>query len=546
MNDFDGGTIRRDKHSRADGAASFVDPVPMRARRLLPLVLLAPALFALGACSDPDKRAAELAQQADAFAQAGNLYAARTAISEAISLREDEPNFHLLQGVIAMRSSDLVGAYRAFNRALEFDASNRTALAYVANIGIQIGQLTEAEDAADKLLTVEPNAVAAMQVKGMIALSRDKFDQATEIGDKILAIDPRNEAGSIIKARALAKAGKPEEALTLIDTAMGGANQSAALLANKVNIYRYLGQGEPMVEPLGALVKLSNGLPRMRLDLINTLYRVGRIEEARKASLEMLAAGSRDPEDYRVLQRIWWQYDKTPVSSETAPGIAKWKEPIAVVATARYLILRGDLETAAAVIRNAPAKTQPLLASLRTRILADSKMEAEARRQVDALLTADNHDVDALMLRARFATQDKQFERALEAAQLAQTNDPQNPETYVVLAAVYRAQRADFRARQVYEEGLKTLPQNFYLLESYTQYLHQLGDKSRAISAARNFARNVASSPRAWEIMGAQCEWARDAGCMQTAYAGFQDAKKTIFVDDPPGTAPDRSLFGRI
>lgn len=546
MNDLDAQTFRGGSHTRMKCDGYFAHLVCGRVKRFSLAALLLPALMGLAACGDPTERAAGLAQQADAYIQAGNLVAARSAIAEAIALREDEPNYHMLQGVISMRSGDMIGAYRAFNRALEFDQSNPAALAYIGNIGVQIGQLGDAEDAANKLLTLQPNALPALQVKGMIALARDKFEEAMQYGDKILAVDPTDEAGSIVKARAMAKTGQAEEAMKLIDTALVARPDSAALLTNKVNIYRYLGQAEQMAPSLEQLLKLSNGLPSVRLDLINLQYRLGRMDEARKSSLALLSGGSADPEDYRTLQRIWWQYDKAPLPEGAARNASGWKEPLAIVAAVRYMIWRGDLPAAQALIRSAPANAQPLLASLQARLTEASGRKEEARKQVDALLAKEDHDVDALMLRARYATDARQEREALEAAQLAQTNDPQNPETYLVLASVYRSQGADFRVRQVFEDGLKTLPQNFYLLESYVQYLHQSGDKARAISATRAFARALPSSTRAWEIMGQQCQLARDAACMQSAYAGFLAAKKAIIVDDVPGKPQNRGLFGRI
>ncbi|WP_041392156.1 tetratricopeptide repeat protein [Sphingobium sp. SYK-6] len=520
-------------------------------RRRVPLLLLfaaaaLPATLGLTACKSPSQKAAELAQQADAYAQSGNLVAARDAISQAIALREDEASYHQLAGSISMGLGEPVRAYRAFQRALEFDATNRIALAYVANLGVQVGQVAEAEDAADRLLTLEPDALPALQVKGMIALSRNKFEDARGYADRILAVNPTDPAGSVIKARSLAKEGKAEEGLALIDSALASGAESMPLLVNKLNMYRYLGQPEPMVPLAERLVDMSKGAPRFRLDQINLLYKLGRKDEARRASLALLAAGSRDLDDYRTLQRIWWQYDDTPLPDAAARDASRWKEPGAVVQTARYLFLKGDLAAADGLVRTAPRKAQPLLASLKARMFAAAGRREEAQRQVDALLAKDGQDVDALMLKAQFAQAAKDMDAAVEAAQLAQTNDPLNPETYVVLANVYRAQDLDWRAKQVFEDGFRALPQNFYLAEKYTQYLHQLGDRGRAMSVARTLARAMPSSEHAWRFFAAECQASGSAGCMQAAQAGLEKARTAILVDDPPGTPPDRGLFGRI
>ena len=73
----------------------------------------------------------------------------------------------------------------------------------------------------------------------------------------------------------------------------------------------------------------------------------------------------------------------------------------------RYLFWKNDLAAADALMRSAPASAQPLLASLKARYFLASGREPEARRRVDELLSRDDQDVDALMLKARFAVQDK-------------------------------------------------------------------------------------------------------------------------------------------
>ena len=501
-------------------------------------------LLLVAACKSSEQRATELAQQANALAEAGNLVAAREAITQAIALREDNAPFFQLLGAIEFKAGNPVGAYRAYNRVLDFDPTNKVALAYIANIGVQIGQIQPAADAADKLLALDPNALPALQVKGMIALSRNKYDDAEGFADKILALHAADEAGTIIKARALAKRGKAEEGVKLIDAALEASPNAPALLVNKINLYRFLGQPEQMAATFQTLGPLAAG--SMQLDRINLLYRLGKKDEARQAAAAFLAGGTRDPADYRILQRLWWEYDDAPLPEGAVRNTRAWKDPFAIVQTVRYLLMRGDTATADALIQSAPPRTQPLLASLKARLLAASGREGEARAQIDAVLARDDHDVDALLLRAYFDMKAGKLDSAVEAAQLAQTNDTLNPEAYVLLASIAKAQGSDWRVRQIFEDGIRNLPQNFMMIEKYTQFLHEAGDKSRAISATRAFARTLPSSVRAWTLFAAQCQWAADQVCMQAAMQGRNHAQTSYLVDDPPGTPPNRGLFGRI
>jgi len=520
--------------------------LPGRLRAIALAVGLAPALLCLQACKSSAERADALAQQAQAQASAGDLAAARQSIDAAIALRDDQAAYHTLRGAIAIRDNDTLAAYQSFSRALEFDATNKLALSYVASIGIQVGQMQEGEDAADRLLAIEPNALAALQVKGMTALWRDRYDEAMQYADRILASRPGDEAAAIIKARALVKFDKTEEAIALIDNALQTSPNSVGLLMNKLNFYRFLKRPEQMASVMEQVVRLSSNTPALRLDQANLLYRLGRMDEARQAGLNLLVMGSRKPEDYRTLQRLWWQYDDKPLSEAAARTSAKWEDPRAIASTARYLMLRGDLRTADILLRSAPERFEQNFAALRVRLLAAAGHTAEARKQTEALLKRDDQDVDALLLRAQFALQDGDARKALEAAQLALTNDPLNPEAYVALVNVYRARGADERARQIFEDGMRSQPQSFYLVEQYLRYLRARGDKSRAISLTQTFARNVPSLPRPWELLGAQCQWAGDQNCLRKAAEGYNAAKNTYLVDDPPGTTPDRGLLGRL
>lgn len=515
-------------------------------KRPLPLLLLLLAVASLSACKSPSEQALEHAQRAEMLLQAGDLAAAQQAIGEAIRLREDGPNFQQLAGIIALQNGNPVGAYRAFQRALEFDATNRLALAYVANLGVQIGRITEAEDAADRLLTLEPDALPALQTKGMIALSREQLDEAMSYADRILARNSTDEAGAIVKARVLAKRGQAEEAVALIDNALRASSESAALLTNKVNLHRYLRQPEPMAATLERLVASGGAGTAVKLDRVNLLYKLGRQEEAREASLALLREGMGRPSNYEILLRIWWEFDPAPLSAEVARGPTDWRDPQAVVQVARYLLARGNRETANLLLNSAPAGAQALVAPLKLRLLADAGRDEGVERRNEALLEQDTENVDALLLRARYAQRRGDMRAALEAAQLALANDPRNPDSYIMVAQLYRAQEQDWRARQIYEEGLNQLPQNFPLVQSYMQYLHELGDRGRVGSVARNFARALPSSEKAWGQLLAQCRATRDETCTRVAQNGLENARTSYLVDDPPGEPADRGLFGRF
>lgn len=504
-------------------------------------------LLCATACQDPIRQAESYALQAQALADAGDNKGALDAIQRAVALRDDNASYFLLLGSFRLRANDTVAAYNAFKRALELDAANVTALNFVANLGLQTGQVDEAEKAADKLLTLQPRSIVALQVKGMGALFRNKLEQADGYADKILAISPSDEAGSLIRARTLVKAGKPEEALALIDKTMLVSGRTSALLITKLNTYRIMRQPQQMAAVFDELMPtLGTQVPALRLDQINLLYKMGQTAKARAAAFALLEAGSNDPQDYQALLRIWFEYDPMPFDKAAINRAGRLTDSLAAIAVGRFLIWQKQYEPMSDFYFHVRPGIRPLLTSLRARSQRGRNAPEGGQRTLGLVLDSDKDDVDAQIMLAQSEQGAGQIGAAMEAAQKAVSSDPNNPETYIVLAGVNRQTKDNLRARQVFEDGLRQLPQSFLLIENYTQFLHDLGDRTRAISVARSFARTMPSSVKAWGIYAAQCRWANDATCLAEAEKGQLDAQTTYKLDDPPGTPTNRGLLSQF
>lgn len=521
------------------------------------IVVLSGALLLFAtACQDPVRQAEAYALQAQALADAGDNKGALEAIQRAVVLRDDNASYFLLLGSYQMRANDPVGGFTAFRRALELDAANVTALNFVANIGLQIGQVDEAERAADRLLTLNPRSVVALQVKGLTALFRGRLDEAESYAAKILAISPSDEAGTIIRVRSLVNGGKPEEALETIDRTMIVSGRTPALLITKLNAHRVLRQPQQMIAIYKELMPQVGGQsPTLRLDQINLLYKMGDTANARTAGLAFLEGGSSDPTDYRTLLRIWAEFDPTPFDRETIRQARKWADPLASIAVGRYLIWQQQYQIASDLNFALRPGIQPLFSALRARAQDGLEREAaKAGRRVpmtskellDVIIRADPDDADAQIMVAINETRAGRMNLAMEAAQKAVSIDPNDPEVYVALAGVNHQVKDDRRARQIYEDGLKQLPQSFLLIENYTRFLHELGDKSRAVSVTRAFARAVPSANKAWALFAAQCRWTNDAVCLAEAEKGQANAQTSYRLDDPPGAPTNRGLLGQF
>jgi tetratricopeptide (TPR) repeat protein len=507
----------------------------------------AAVLLATTGCQDNFERAEAYAQQSRALYDAGDREGAFDAIKRAIALRDDNAGYFILLGAIQLRMNRPVDAYKAFSQALELDEANIEALSYVANLGLQVGRVDDASGAADRLLSLNPNSVVGLQVKGLAEMFRNRDANAQQLAERILKISPNDEAGTIIHARLLAKQLKFGEALEFLDAVQGRARPSAGILITRINLYRALRRPEDMARTYAQFFQIvPNATTALRLDQINLLYKLGRKDEARKAVTAFLSAGQIDLVDYQTLLRIWFEFDDQPYTRETLKPAKDWPDPAAVLTVGRYMLWQNHPQLADDVFFSVRPGIRPAAEGMHRRAAAVLNTLSDMRGRTDELLDRDGEDVDGLILYAHYKQQDGNLSLAIESMQKAVEVDPFNPEAYAVLANLREASGARDLAGQVFEDGLKRLPQDFMLIDRYLQFLHKTGDKNRAVSASRTFARALPSSVKAWSIFEAQCRWAGDSACMAEAAAGRGNALTIFMVDDRPGTPPDRGLLSKF
>ncbi len=521
-----------------------------RRRSLFTGLLLAGSglsLLLLTACDTPGERADTLAQQAAMLAGGNDRIGALRAIHEAISLRDNKAEYFLLLAQIHLRAGEAADAYLAGRRALELDAANKEALNLVANLGLQVGEMDAASRAAEQLLALDPNSLVGLQVRGLIQLYRNQEEAAAATAEQILRLNPADEAGMIIRARVLAKQAKYEEALAFVEAGLSRAPNSGALVITRINLDRALQRPAAMAAGFARLAELAPGRgAALMLDEINLLYKIGRTAQARDLTTRLLAQSVAKPGDLAVLLRLWREYDRVPFTRETIKAAKDWGDPVILLNVGRYLLLHGQPQLADDLYFNAPQALRGIGVSIHLRAAYALGNMDVVRDTLPAVLKDDPENVDGLLLQSLLHERAGRLDLALEAAQRAMNSDQTNPETYIVQARLQARSGAAWRAGQIFEEGLQQMPQNFPLIEGYTQFLHDSGNKSRAVSVSRAFARGLPSSVLAWEIMARQCGWTDNAACAAEASAGKAAAATRYSVDDRPGAPPDRGLLGKF
>lgn len=509
-----------------------------------PLVGLAVVLFVAPSCDTSQERAEKLAQTAQLQMEAGDFKSASMSISEAIGERDDIPAYYVLQGQINLAMKNPIQAYQSYKSALALDQTNQEALGLVANVAFRVGQLDEAIETAEQLLALNPQSVPALQVKTLVSLQKRQLDDAIVQADKILAINPQDEGGLLMRAHALALQGKTPEAIDVINRITATTGPTASTLSALTNIYRKMQDAPRMREVLRQQIEKSPRDFNIKIDYANLLYKMKAAPEARMVLAGILAGNVPDRAVYDQVTRLWTEFDSAPLPPPLVENVARNANSMALETVLHHFLLSGQLRPGDLIIGRLDANRRATLAPLIGRYQLAAGDVAGARAIAVRALERDPGNVDGLLLSASVDMADRPAQAVIHA-QTALSNDPLNPDVYIVLARAHQAKGETWRARQVMEEGLKRIPQSQYLYDSYLPFLHRIGDGNRALALARSLTRVSPASTRAWDRLIAECR-SNDPSCVAEAQAGRAAAEKTYGLDDAPGAMPDRGLFGRL
>ncbi len=500
----------------------------------------------LTGCADKFERAAQHATQSEMLLAAGQTDAARINIREAISERDDVAGFYILLGRIELQAKRPIDAFNAYSMALDLEADNLEVLQNIADLGLQTGRLKEADEAASRILLLAPGSKGAMLVKGFIAIDQGRFDDAVKSANDIMALNPQDEGGVILAARIDALQGRMADALGKIDGLIGTIGATLALNITRLEILRALGDAKGMVDIFPQVLKELTDNTDMRLDYVNLLYKVGQKRAARREGYALLLQEPNNRTTLTKLTSLWVEHDDRPLSAPVLDNIVATGSQITRITLARHYHMTGDFKVASTLLSEPVVAKAAEAVALNAAILLALGQSKAAYVSAERVLSVDARNEDALLVRCAQAMSQKNFDRAIEDANVVVSDAPQNPMGYVALAQGHLAKGATIRARQVFEKGLDALPQSLSLASDYHKFLLQLGDTARVLSVSHEVALAKPSSTKAWTNYLNFCDRYGNSSCTVTASAGLDRASRSYVIDEPPGTPRRRGLFARI
>ena len=516
-------------------------------RPSLPLLSLLLVLAPLAACTASEEKVAAMASQAQALLDSGQPREAQALIQGALKQRDDMPAVYLVQAHIALALNKRAEAYQAFSNALALEATNPEALLGVANTGVSTGHLDEAERAADKILVLSPGQTDAMLVKGIVKMVRNDLDAAIGFADKVLALKPSDIGALVLKSRAMALQGDTAGALALLRGAVPRTGETLEMTMAIAELQRAGGDGDAFLASLRRIRELAPANRDYRFDMVDTLYKLGRTDEARSQAAALLAEPITDAAELGRFPRLWYGYDREGLTPGQVVALNGAATVEARLMLARFLIATGRAAEAAALLRPVATGWSSDVQGLFTRAGEAMGQVQPARDAADQMLDKrDPGNGDALLIRARAAMARRDPAAATVDLQRVVRDYPQWEEGYLALAQAQEAAGKRDGVRRVFEDGRKALPQSLPLAQAYAAALVRMGDGSHALDVARRFALDSPSLEAGWAFYGDICRRSGDEDCRAEVAAGTAKAKSRFGLDPAPGTPRAVALIGRL
>ncbi len=147
-----------------------------------------------------------------------------------------------------LNEGDIHGAERLLRRFLQTHGDHVEAMRLLAQIGIKLEILDDAEFLLESALAFAPDHVEARYDYAVVLSQRHKHALALDEAEKLLRIEPANRAFRIIYANACVGLGKQEAALGIFRDLLDGSAQKAELYLSIGHAEKTLGRQPAAVE----------------------------------------------------------------------------------------------------------------------------------------------------------------------------------------------------------------------------------------------------------------------------------------------------------
>jgi len=412
-----------------------------RARMIATLTFMG---LALAACDTADERSQAHYEKGLELVADGQVEKAMLEFRNSLKLNQEavEPRFEIAK--LLLKSQDFQGALGNFMRVVELEPGHLEARTNLARIYVYGERWEDAARHIDAALTTDPKNGEVRALKATAEYRNGDKARALELAREVLADEPNNGPAAVVLIGDKLNAQDFSAALSMIEEALGHNPADQGINYLKLTALQQMGD----IEAVGPhLREMSDRFPTNR-NIAQSLvhWHITQKDEAgaEKALRDIYA---RFPEDHQnALNIVGFLRQTKGVDVARAEmlrlsqGETHQEAFTRALASFDYQSGQTDqaisiLETALEDMSNGEEKqtTRTTLANF----LRVEGRDDEAKELLEAVISADEENIEALKLRASYAIDEDRAQEAIQDLRTALGASPQDPSILTLLASAH-------------------------------------------------------------------------------------------------------------
>ena len=336
-------------------------------------------------------------------------------------------------------------------RAGEARTKLADALVRTGNLPGALGEYIRAADLLPEDLSLQVKA-------GNLLLLAGRFDDAKARGESVLGKEAQNVEAEILVANADAGLKDLNGAVAQIEDALKVDPNRSGTYSNLGLLELSRGKREAAAQAFTKAVALAPGSPAPHLALGHFYWLTGDAPAAEASFKRALALDPRNPLTNRILGNFYVATNR-PESAQPFLQMTYevTKTQDAAFALADYDMSMGKDAAAIELLRPLAAASAPANVRL-AEIDYKQGRHDEAYRRLADVLSKDQANLQALLVKSAFLMSDKKPDDALTSANLAAQRHPESTSAFFTLGRVQTARRQLDAAISAYQEALRLNP----------------------------------------------------------------------------------------
>ncbi|MBN2678323.1 MAG: tetratricopeptide repeat protein [Anaerolineaceae bacterium] len=207
---------------------------------------------------------------------------------ELVKLFPDSPIYQLSAGNALLEAGQTEQSINCLRRAVLLNGNDKQAWMLLGQAYHLAGNKTEALDALERAIALDPDDTEPLLLSGRVALAAESFDLAAIRARQILEMDPEEPGGLLLLTGTLAKQGRQEEALHMLESASTALRKTLPVQVEQLMLTQAIKGPKAILDQLETLSARNHEDPRVLKALAECYSAIGQSEEAERSAMEAL------------------------------------------------------------------------------------------------------------------------------------------------------------------------------------------------------------------------------------------------------------------